>query len=424
MAEPGLDAIRDARRELDETIDEIRKVPGYEQFLAPPTFGDVARAAGVCPIVYLAAAELGGLALVVRSADVVHVPLPQLSADSLRARVTAHLDAYAGYRIDRDAHRVDWSRSLDEITAWLWGAVVGPVLEQVRPAAEAVFVPGGLLGLLPLHAAWTSDPTRPTGRRYALDELAISYTPNARSLQVARDAAAQLAPTALVAVAEPRPVPASDLPSAPYEALTVLSGFGPESVVLRGGEATRRAFGRESARATVLHLACHGYADLADPLDSGLLMAGGPVTLRDLLNDYRLQVRLAVLSACETALPGTELPDEVVALPTGLLQAGVAGIVASQWSVPDRATAMLMAEFYRRWSLGEVPVAVALRDSQRWLRDTPNQRKRDRWRAQAGQRWLPAEVADYFDTAMLGQEPDARAHENIHMWAAFAHVGA
>jgi hypothetical protein len=424
MTEPGLDAIRAARRELDETIDEIRKVPGYEQFLAPPTFDDVARAASACPIVYFAAAEPGGLALVVRGADVVHIPLEQLTADSLRMRVTAHLDKYGNYRVDRNTHHEDWYRSLDEITAWLWGAAVGPVLPHLGPTSEAVFVPGGLLGLLPLHAAWTEDPTQPTGRRYALDSLAISYTPNARSLQVAQEAAAGLAPIRLLAVAEPRPVPASELPSAPYEAMTVLSGFGRESTVLRGGEATRLRFRSESSRATVLHLACHGYADLADPLDSGLLMAGGPVTLRDLLDDYRLQVRLAVLSACETALPGTELPDEVVALPTGLLQAGVTGIVASQWSVPDRASAMLMAEFYRRWSRGEVSVASALRSSQLWLRDTPNQKKREAWRAHAGQPWLPAEVAEYFDTAMLGQEPDGRAHEDIHMWAAFAHVGA
>ena len=424
MTEPGLDAIRAARRELDEAIEEIRKVPGYERFLSPPTFDDVARAAQTCPVVYFAAAQLGGLALIVRGAAAVHVPLEQLTAESLRTRVEGHLDAYRDYRLDRDAHRDDWYRSLDRITAWLWDAAVGPVLGRLGRLPEAVFVPGGLLGLLPLHAAWTEDRTRPTGRRYAVDSLAISYAPNARSLQVARDAATELAPTRLLAVAEPRPVRASDLPSARYEAMTVLSGFGGQSTVLQGGEATRLAFRRESARATVLHLACHGYADLADPLDSGLLLAGRPVTVRDLLDEYRLRVRLAVLSACETALPGTELPDEVVALPTGLLQAGVAGIVASQWSVPDRATAMLMAEFYRRWSLGKVSVASALRDSQRWLRDTPNQQKREAWRALAGQRWLPTEVAEYFDAAMLGQEPDGRAHQDIHLWAAFAHVGA
>jgi CHAT domain-containing protein len=140
-------------------------------------------------------------------------------------------------------------------------------------------------------------------------------------------------------------VRASELPSAWYEAMTVLSGFGTEATVVRCGEATRLAFRREAPRATVLHLACHGYADLADPLDSSLLLAGGPVTLRDLLEEYRLQVRLAVLSACE-------------------------------------------------------------------------------WRAMAGQRWLPAEVAEYFEAAMLGHEPDGRAHQDIHMWAAFTHVGA
>ncbi len=31
------------------------------------------------------------------------------------------------------------------------------------------------------------------------------------------------------------------------------------------------------------------------------------------------RVRLAVLSACETLLPGTELPDEVRSLPTNLI---------------------------------------------------------------------------------------------------------
>src|SRR6266516_2744941 len=100
MTEPGLDAIRAARRELDETIDEIRKVPGYERFLAAPTFEDVAGAAETCPVVYFAAAELGGLALVVRGADVVHVPLEQLTAESLRSLVEGHLEAYRDYRLD------------------------------------------------------------------------------------------------------------------------------------------------------------------------------------------------------------------------------------------------------------------------------------------------------------------------------------
>ena len=425
VSDMDVDAIRAARRELDEVIEEIRHVPGYEQFLAPPTFEDVARSAESGPLVYLAAAELGGLGLVVRGSDVVHVRLDELTAENLRTRVTGHLQTYADYRADRERHRADWYASLDRITAWLWTVAMGPVLECLEPDADAVFVPGGLLGLLPLHAAWTPDPTRPTGRRYALDVVPFSYAPNARSLQVARTIAAESPPSRLLAVVEPRPVRASPLPAARYEAMSVQAWFGSAAKVLPGGEATPRAFLREAVEADVLHLACHGYADLANPLDSGLLLAGRPVKLRDLLDGVRLHVRLAVLSACETALPGTELPDEVVALPTGLLQAGVAGVVASQWSVPDRATAMLMSEFYRRWAKGETPAARALRDAQRWLRDTPNGQKVLHWQTALaeGQPWLPAEVADTFVDALFGAEPDAREHEDIHRWAAFTHLG-
>ena len=420
-----IDAVRTARRELDAVIAEIRQVHGYEHFLAPPTFDDVSQAAHSGPLVYLAAAEFGGLALVVRGADVVHVPLNELTADALLGRVTTHLQVYADYRAEPEQHRHDWYESLDQITAWLWTAAIGPVLDHLEPDSDAVFIPGGLLGLLPLHAAWTPDTTRPTGRRYALDVLPFSYAPNARSLQASRAIAAAVPPIRLLAIAEPRPVRASPLPAAKYEAMSV-NGWFDTAKILSGGEATRRAFLREAAKADVLHLACHGYADLADPLDSGLLVAGGVVRLRDLLADVHLQVRLAVLSACETALPGTELPDEVVALPTGLLQAGAAGVVASQWSVPDRATAMLMTDFYRRWAKGTEPGARALRGAQQWLRDTPNGDKVQGWRTAVAdeESWLPPDVANEFAGALIASEPDGREHQDIHVWGAFAYLGA
>ena len=371
---PSLDAIRAARDELDAVIEEIRAVPGYEDFLAVPTFDDVAAVARDCPLVYVAAAEPGGLALVVRGADVTHVPLDGLTAETLRDQVTGHLDRYAQYRASRETGYPQWNTSLDEVTAWLWNEVMGPVLDHVGQTADLVIVAGGLLGLLPLHAAWTADAGQVTGRRYVLDTVTVSYVPNARALQAARRLAAEVPPTRLLAVADPWPVAAAPLPMAKYEVMTAAAAFPAAQTTLRGGEATFLSFEWEAAKADVLHLACHGYAELARPLDSGLVLAGGQVTLGRLM-ELQLRVRLAVLSACETALPGTELPDEVVALPTGLLQAGVAGIVASQWSVPDRATAMLMAEFYRRWWWDRMAPAAALRAAQRWLRDTTNAEK-------------------------------------------------
>jgi hypothetical protein len=45
MRAPGLEDIRDARRELDAVIKEIQALPGFEDFLAPPTFEDITKAA-------------------------------------------------------------------------------------------------------------------------------------------------------------------------------------------------------------------------------------------------------------------------------------------------------------------------------------------------------------------------------------------
>jgi CHAT domain-containing protein len=202
------------------------------------------------------------------------------------------------------------------------------------------------------------------------------------------------------------------------------AAFPNATTVLAGGAATRTNFASTAPAADVLHLACHGFADLVAPLESGLVLAGNlPVTLRDLMGT-ELAVRLAVLSACETSLPGTELPDEVVALPTGLLQAGVGGVVASLWSVPDRATAMLMSDFYRRWRHEGHTPARALRDAQQWLRITTNGEKRACWREAAGASWLPPVVAQAFLEATAYAEPESRDHAEIRAWGAFTHVGA
>ncbi len=426
MDDAGLEEIRAARRELDEVIDEIRKVPGYEQFLAPPTFEDVAGAAGEQPLVYIAAAELGGLALVVRGDDVVHVPLPDLAADVVRDRVASYLEPYAAFRADQGAGLAAWRTALDSVTSWLWDVAVGPVLQEVQPAPEVAVVAGGLLSLLPLHAAWTSDATTPTGRRYALDVTTVSYVPNARSLTAARDLASTTTATRLLAAVDPpRSPPATPLPLAGVEAQAAAAGFAGSAELLQGPAATVRHVEEALQRADVAHLACHGFADLDTPLDSGLLLAGqGVLRLRELLG-LRLQIRLAVLSACETSMPGTELPDEVVALPTGLLQAGVAGIVASMWAVPDTATAILMTEFYRRWRWEGLAPAAALRRSQQWVRDTTNRDKyqvyEEALAAAAG--WLPSEVGEAFLDEVAFREPDDRDEAGIEAWAAFAHIG-
>jgi len=422
-AEDRLDALREARRELDEVIEEIRTVPGLETFLSAPTFDDITAAADDQPIVYMSAAEPGGLALIVHGREVRHIALDDLSKNALGERVSPYLEAYSNYRQDPPAGLAGWAVALDDVLRWLWDAALSPILDELAEGSRPAVVAGGLLGMLPLHAAWMPDATAPTGRLYALDRAVFSYTPNARALSAARKVALDSASGHALVVVDPQPVSANPLRWAAVEGAAV-TAYGLPTKVLVGPEATAGAFGREAGSASVLHLACHGVADLDSPLDSGLLMAGNRwITLRELL-DMQLQARLAILSACETSLPGTELPDEVVALPTGLLQAGVAGVIASQWAVPDLGTAILMSEFYRRWDWAAP--AAALTAAQQWVRDTTNDEKVAEWqRALADPSpWLSPEVGEMLIDQLAFADPAARDHAEPRTWAAFAHVGA
>jgi CHAT domain-containing protein len=420
--ENDMQAIREARDELDEVIREIQAVPELETFLAPPTFADVAAAATQHPIVYVSPAELGGLALVLDGADVRPVPLDALTAEAVHNRVSDYTASFARYRADSNANVAQWDCALDAMLRWLWDEVMAPIIDVLDANRETVLIAGGLLGLLPLHAAWTSDETRPSGRRYASDEVVISYAPNARALSAARAVAARIDTDHSLIIVEPQPVSAPALEWASVEG-AVVAACSRHAIVLDGGKATHAAFTREAPSAALLHLACHGMADLDAPLESGLLLAGNRwMTLNELLG-MRLEIRLAVLSACETSLPGTDLPDEVVALPTGLLQAGAAGVIASQWAVPDFDTALLMADFYRRWQGGSP--ARALATAQHWMRDTTNDEKLNTFERSLdeAQPWVSRESIAPLLEALLLSDPDAYDHAMPRTWAAFAHFG-
>jgi CHAT domain-containing protein len=115
-----------------------------------------------------------------------------------------------------------------------------------------------------------------------------------------------------------------------------------------------------------LHFASHGKFRSDEPLGSGLLLAkdadnDGLLTVGELYS-MQLDADLVTLSACETGLGKVANGDDVVGLTRGFLFAGSRSIVASLWSVDDRATATLMKAFYD--NLATHPKREALRRAQ------------------------------------------------------------
>lgn len=385
----------------EKIIDRMRLIPGYENFMSAPTFSDIQAAAEQVPLVYLTSTSGGGLALIVRGAaerrnepPVEAVPLPQLTKTALIERLfgTAgageignYLGAYAHRASNDKAAFAKWLNALDEITHWMWESVMEPVVKALvaphgqiqaqgeRGPIKAVLIPGGLLGLLPLHAAWCSDLSAPSQRHYALDDVEWRYAPNARALSAAYAGLDDLADDYLLLVVDPKPVSGDQLPFARDEAKAIIQHWPEQFRTSRWhSAATHDEVIALLPQCRVLHYAGHAFAGWDKPQEGGLLLAENHVLSVREIQGMDLKMRLAVLSACETGVPGLSIPDEVISLPTALVEAGVLGVVASLWAVPDATTAQIMEQFYSLWRNKEkgMEPSKALISAQRAMRDS------------------------------------------------------
>lgn len=124
----------------------------------------------------------------------------------------------------------------------------------------------------------------------------------------------------------------------------------------------------------IVDASCHGIFDAKNFLQSSLRLAGGKrLTLADALShkvDLR-GLRLLILSACQTAILDLRgARDEVYSLAAGMIQAGAQAVLASLWSVDDKASYLLMVRFVQEWlpQWEQEPPVAALVRAQRWLR--------------------------------------------------------
>lgn len=147
-----------------------------------------------------------------------------------------------------------------------------------------------------------------------------------------------------------------------------LTGTFEECVLIDSPTSARRVLQR-CAEADVVHFACHGLADLANPFKSCIRLPGNErLTVQDVLEAPLGDVQLVVLATCEGGAPGRQVLDESIGLPMAFLSAGARRVIASNWIVPDLATSELFAEFYEELSDAFEP-AHCLAAAQRSMRD-------------------------------------------------------
>ena len=207
---------------------------------------------------------------------------------------------------------------------------------------RVLLVPHDVLHYLPFGAL------RNRAGRWLVEDFTLTTLPSASVLKYLQGKG-QEASSAVLAVGNPDLGPALNLRYAEREARSIGDRFPGAQILLRQ-EATKLKVKALSGEAGLIHLATHGELNEQDPLGSALLLVpegadGGRLEVREIFG-LDLKARLVVLSACETGLGKLSQGDELVGLQRAFLYAGTPAVVTTLWKVDDRASFLLMREFY------------------------------------------------------------------------------
>ncbi|PSL53302.1 CHAT domain-containing protein [Saccharothrix carnea] len=322
---------------------EVRALPGFDRFLVPPTYDELRAEATEGPIVYVAADERGGLALIVTRDEPIVVELPAADFRTVTGQlaVLRHADELAA-----GPSRDGWHAAqglAGYVLAWTWIAIAEPVLDRLGEVDRLWWCPVGVVGALPLHAAGLG---RGSGRS-VLDRAVTSYTPTIRAL--ARSRTTPEAPAgSLLVVAAPEATGAA-LPAVRREVARIAAKV-PGATVL-DADATRDQVLEQLPHHRFAHFACHGVADAARPAESRLLLADHrthPLTVEAIARLRLTGAEIAYLSSCSTAETSARHRDEFTHLAGALQLAGFREVVGTLWPVGDRLAADLAERLYDR----------------------------------------------------------------------------
>jgi tetratricopeptide (TPR) repeat protein len=321
-------------RELDAVLREIRQAdPAFLPATQPLTREQIVQLAqeAQTTLLSLRVTEEGSYAfLVYPDGSSEAVTIPDFTLERLVEL------AVAGWAVDYYTDRDGWRQRMEARLNALYRELLSPVHQRLRAKLGAgvhplLIVPNRALALLPLHACgWDENGQR----RYWIDEFVIRYAPSLTLFRIlwARERERRRREL-LLAVANPT----GDLPFAEYECEQIEACWGgARAQVLWREQGTRNAVLTNASAAHLLHFACHGVYDLANPLESPLLLANGEtLTLGEMLELLNLpHAQLVVLSACETALVDpAEQADEHFGLALGPLYAGAPTVWGTLWAV-------------------------------------------------------------------------------------------
>ena len=225
------------------------------------------------------------------------------------------------------------------------------VLQPLMP-----FVSGSRIGFIP-HDALYYLPFAAMGDqgKYLTEKYAVFQLPNVGVFKFVME---KPQPSSLRVLALGNPELGDRSLDLPHAALEVesIKKLLPQTAVFVGKEATKRLVQERMKAFDVVHFATHGQYVPDAPLSSSLLLSpdgdDGRLTALEIFN-LEFSGRGIVLSACQTALGASPTGAEITGLNRSFLYAGSPSVIATLWSVDDKATALFMETFYRHLQKNE-----------------------------------------------------------------------
>ncbi|CAE6391161.1 unnamed protein product [Rhizoctonia solani] len=381
-------------KEYDDLLVQIRKLPGFNEFLRPMKATSLIQAARTGPVVVINCHKEKCDALIVLPGEqtVGHVPLPNFSAQGAQRARQALEGSLRSKGIRERGVKVRQEPGHDEdmssLLTTLWHHVIKPILDHLGYMNKAstdslphiTWCPTGALSFLPLHAA--GDYVQPASRVF--DHVVSSYTPTLTAL-LASGPSVLSTRSRVLAVGQANTSGHSALPGATRELAYLQTHMTDSSQYsqLIDGQATVPAVLDAMGQHDWVHLACHAHQNVGDPSRSGFFLQQGTLDLAEISRRSFKGKGLAFLSACQTAMGDERLADEAVHLASGMLMAGYSSVIATMWSVHDEDAPVVADKVYAQLMkdkrIGNGEAGRALHNAVAILREAIGEQKFERW---------------------------------------------
>ena len=335
--------------ERAKLISQIQALPGFDSFLASPSWDTLRSVAISGPVIIVNHSRWRSDILVLLHH---HPPSLIRTPDDFFKRARALKNKLLESRRKHGLDSSDYEETLGFVLDQLYKLVGKPVIDRLRllrvPEQSRIWwCPTSVFCSLPLHAMGPI-PSDDGELRYFLDLYICSYTPTLSALIQSRHhgfrSRSSYKPSVLL-VAQLDP----SLPTVGGEIQVLQALKATEVSSLVSETATPAAVIDRLHHHQFVHFACHGTLETGKPFEAGFELHGDArLTILDIVRAHLPTAEFAFLSACHTAeMTEGSIMDEGLHLAAAVQYCGFRSVVGTMWAMADMDGRDLAKYFYK-----------------------------------------------------------------------------